>query len=257
MYKFRDLNITNSIETKDKELVIYIDDIPLSIEGLKVLNIEGRETRERQTDTVDTHNDGVVLLSSKIKERVITVSLYLSVSLIEEYLKAFEDLNIALDKEKFKLSFSDDRDYYYNAVYINCDIKNKNSYNTILDISFLIPDVYKYSVDKTIDILNNEITEAVYKVDILNLKATLLSETDILEIKNITTGKKIIIRDNLKTGDVIEIKKDTILKNGVKDIRILSFLESDFSTFEIKRNNAIRIPNNKATLELTYRGVKL
>nr|DAD66434.1 MAG TPA: Receptor binding protein [Siphoviridae sp. ctyQ43] len=229
---------------------VVLDD---TIPGFKTINVEGRTLIGRKNEKRKVPGaDGEFLTSSTLDSRPIVVK-YLLENTNSNYRDNFNKLNMLLHSDESKiLKFTDEPDYYFNAILESVDDIEETSNSVVSTFTFLCLDPYKYKVvDKDTGVNNVTITKLPNNRNEFTpelIKVIVNSVSDKIIIKNQTTTKKIIINHNsFAVGDVLEIdlNKDYPLKlNAMVRSELIDFVESDFD-FTVKQGDVITCSNSR------------
>ena len=228
---------------------IVLDD---TIPGFTTINVEGRALIGRKNEKRKVPGaDGEILTSSTLDPRPIVVK-YMLKNTNSNYRDNFNKLNMLLQTDEQKiLKFTDEPDYYFNAILESVDDIEETSNNVVSTFTFLCLDPYKYKeVDKDTGVSSVTITKLPNNRNEFTpelIKVIVNSVSDKIIVKNQTTTKKIIINNSFAVGDVLEIdlNKDYPLKlNSMVRSELIDFVESDFD-FTVKQGDTITCSNSR------------
>lgn len=243
-YDFVNINEmpSNSETLKTSFGGIVLDDLGA---GFATLNVFGREVPlMRIKTTARTGADGEWLEEQSLAARKISVEA----SVDSDDLSGTTSLLMgALLKADQKLSFSDDDQYYYNAIFIGTNQPDRRSYQGVMRFEFLCLDPYKYH--STQDVVTGKWLAWNSLPNVPDeLTVTLTANGGVgvpLKITNARSGKSIIIDtdSNFAIGDVVKITWGmipAIKLNNVNHLAMLS-IDGDFELFEISNNDELTI----------------
>ena len=237
--------------------------IPINqvIEGYRQLTVTGRGLVGRSVKTTSiSGRRGVWIEDISEPERVIEIKYQLTADSSAELREKFNLLNEFLRKgadenNLLEVSFKDEPDYYYYAIFNGADAIEENALTVVSRFSLLVPDGFKKTREQTstgkISITNGlEVTPA-------SITVTTTKPTN--EVK-ITNGRQTISFTGIYEGAkdiVIEFEQDEA-KATYKNRSILSELDlfSDLENFKVRNHDNITATN--ATIkEVVWRDERL
>lgn len=263
MYKFYNPNKASYPFTSKLQTIVNGINLDEKIAGYKTLAVYGRELAEKKVDYLNdiyvNHDNRYI--DSNYVEREITVVYEIQRSTIKEFRETFEELNYYLREPNFQLIFTDDREFFYIATLSSIDLIDKNTLNLQSSFNLIAINPFKKSVDTEIlEFTQSGILKKVthYPIEIEGILVTIKEASSKLILRNVTTGRRIILDKEFKVGEqlVINFKDGTILgKNNLDYMKHLE-LTSDWEDFEVSYNNELNT-NVKADVKIEYREVRL
>lgn len=263
MYKFYNPNKASYPFTSKLQTIVNGINLDEKIAGYKTLAVYGRELAEKKVEYLNdiyiNHDNRYI--DSNYVEREITVVYEIQQSTIKEFRETFEELNYYLREPNSQLIFTDDREFFYIATLSSIDRIEKNTLKLQSSFNFIAINPFKKSVDtEMLEFTQNGILKKVthYPIEIEGILVTLKEATDKFILRNVTTGKRIILDSKFRVGEyfIIDFKEGTIL--GRNDFNYMQFLEltSDWEDFEISYNDELNT-NINADVKIEYREVRL
>lgn len=256
MYYFIDLNEEPVKKNRTLQTVINNTNLDDQYYGqFRTLTVTGRgliAPTINITDKVGT--DGAWLDSSNYPPRTITVE-----ALIQTKIELFQLLNAGIGKEEIKLNFTDDPFWEWHAFLSAVNESKEDSSETVIELEFTCLDPYKYKT------LETEISTGVIYPNILfetipNSASVIMKESsNQIKITNESTGKNIVVRNELLKEDEITFDFDPVNPKIYKkrgstksDITVDLDILSDFETFSFVGGNKITVTPASSTIAITY-----
>ena len=219
--------------------------------GYLTVNVEGRGLLAKEINSINIPGrDGDYILESKYPPREIKVYYYITADSHPEWLERMQKLNQVLQtNEDVEFYFQDENCKRYGRVIKTMD----PPYDSHRGIGYFIiycQDPWAY---KSIKSFNGEIiTSNQYPVKIEEISFTVSNSTNLVKIINSTTGKKIILSGDFKSGDKVRITFDEIKVNERNRMNWLDPMVSDYHSFELYSGDKL-IVNNAKELVVNYR----
>lgn len=233
------------------------------IAGYKTLAVYGRELAQKEilylTETYMEFDNRYI--DSNYMEREITVRYEIQANTIKEFREIFEQLNFYLSKPNSKVTFTDDREFYYTCTLGAIEMIDINSLRLQSSFSLIAINPFKRSVESEIlsfDKRGKMKKVTLYPVELENIMIRFKEPTDKLILRNETTGKRIILDNSFISGEkiLINFKDGKIIGRGNKDYMEYLELTSNWEDFEISYNDLIS-SNANTNIQIEYREVRL
>lgn len=249
MYDFRDLQPrAEPSSSLPLEAICYAGKwLDREIPEFETLVVEGRAGFERQINAPERIGDGNLYLSSRIKERKLTVVFRLLCNTIERYNEVLAKLNQLTYASKVEVKFADDPDYHYVGTITSINL-DKPLLTTTGKIEIECSDPYKYSDPKTITITGSSFS--ISDNDLSYLQTPKLIEfipsNTISKFEMRTNaGKTFVLNETIGAGSklVIDFNALTIKVNNASRLMSLK-LSSNFSDFYIQYGSQITLNTN-------------
>lgn len=246
MYDFRDLQPrAEPSPSLPLEAICYAGKwLDREIPEFETLVVEGRAGFERQINAPERVGDGNLYLSSRIKERKLTVVFRLLCNTIERYNEVLAKLNQLTYATKVEVKFADDQNYHYIGTITNISLDSPLLMTTG-KIEIECSDPYRYSEPKTIAATSNVFSisdsELSYQQTPKLVEFTPMHPVSNFEMRT-NTGKVLVINETIEEGSkvVIDFNALTIKVNNVSRLMALK-LTSNFSDFYIQHGSQITL----------------
>ena len=222
---------------------IFVDDIALenSVDGFRVLTVSGREFVDKLAivQSIDG-KDGSLFIGSRQGSRVLEVRYLLNAESDTDFREKFNTLNGILQQGMMKISFNDEPDYYFNAIFSDGKSVPQGRNSIVSSFTLFCPDPYKY---KDLPVVSGASVTAglgawfPYKIN--EIKTIMSAAHDGFMIKNTTSGRKIKLLGNFTAGQQLVIRDQEILLNGNPIMDRLDFVSSDWGKFIINAGDEI------------------
>lgn len=242
MYQFKDIHeageVSSVLRTTFNGRVL--DDL-LSSQGslFQTLTVDGRGLLDVEAKTVDVSGrHGKYFRSHRYLERQLTVGIRLMAPDNGAFRLLYERLNAALaTAEPAYLSFSDEPNRYYKALFISSDNPQELSNDQLLTLTFMCYDPFKYSSKQRLTGLGVD-----YQGDMpVYPKLTITLSDDGTELRLLHVQKQQYVRlvGQYRAGNKIEIDmaKRTVTQNGRDILQDLDMVNSRFFAFDKGANN--------------------
>lgn len=222
---------------------IFVDGeaLEIAVEGFRVLTVSGREFTDKLAITQDIDGrDGSLFINSRQASRILEVRYLLETSSNADFRAKFNKLNGILQQGMMKISFNDEPDYYFNAIFRDGKPVPQGRNSVVSSFTLFCPDPYKY---KDLPVVSSQSVTAglgvwfPYKIN--EIKTTMTANHDGFIIKNITSGRKIKLLGNFTTGQELVIRDQKILLNGNPIMERLDFVSTDWGKFIINAGDEI------------------
>ncbi|SJZ37842.1 distal tail protein Dit [Garciella nitratireducens] len=227
------------------------------IPGFRTLNVFGRETigRENIIQKIEGR-EGVLYIGNSLPSRVIRVEYWLKADTAQELMHKFELLNYYLKGEQNKIVFTDDPDYYWIGTLDNMDEIEDATNWVVSKFTILCPDPYKYSneLKQLVGVDNLEFGYLnMYPILPEEIKLTMNKDGDIINFKNTTRAKNIILNSNFTIGQEILINpsEQEITLNGQNILNTLD-LTSNLEDFYLEFGD-ILTSTLSCDIQITFR----
>lgn len=231
------------------------------VDGYRQLTVSGRGLVGQSVKTTSiTGRRGVWVEDISDPERVLEIKYQLTADSSAELREKFFALNKFLRQTKFsvemlEVSFKDEPDYYYYAIFNGADAIEENALTVVSRFSLLVPDGFKKTRERTstgeISIISGgEVTP-------VSITVTTSKATDTVKITN---GRQTISFTGTYEANkdiVIEFLQDEV-KATYKNRNILSELDlfSDLENFKVKAFDNITA-TNATVKEVVWREERL
>ena len=231
------------------------------VDGYRQLTVSGRGLVGQSVKTTSiTGRRGVWVEDISEPERVLEIKYQLTADSSAELREKFFALNKFLRQTKFsvemlEVSFKDEPDYYYYAIFNGADAIEENALTVVSRFSLLVPDGFKKTRERTstgeISIISGgEVTP-------VSITVTTSKATDTVKITN---GRQTISFTGTYEANkdiVIEFLQDEV-KATYKNRNILSELDlfSDLENFKVKAFDNITA-TNATVKEVVWRDERL
>lgn len=196
----------------------------------KTILVEGRELLDYEHLTTDVDGrHGSYFQGSKAEPRVITITVHLSAVDAPNLLKLYMELNKVLKKQKEeKLSFSDDEESFFNAVFVKHQTEHSSKNEAIIKLEFRCYDPMKYTTSK--HSLSHVIDYAGYEDVKPVIFLTLQGEGTELRLLHIEKQLYVRLTGHFQNGDIVtfDMKKRTITQNDRDVLKNLDMVNSRF-----------------------------
>ena len=262
MYDFKNLEPHPAVSKLPSNAMTFNGQtIEAQVPGYTTLNIVGRETISDiiQTLGATPGQDGLPILGRSLPARAIQIEYRLTAATAADLQQKFRALRAALDKPGI-FSFADDPGVFYNGQLEEMGDVPPERLDIVGTYSILCGDPYKYTAPQTAT--GNPQTVALpspYQIHPDKIEATLTAAGTKVTIRNITTGRRIILNGSYKIGDKIVFAPSAsnpllrITKNGAAAMAQLDYVTSDFGKFTVKNGDQVDVTPS-ASLTLTLRG---
>lgn len=231
------------------------------VDGYRQLTVSGRGLVGQSVKTTSiTGRRGVWVEDISEPERVLEIKYQLTADSSAELREKFFALNKFLRQTKFsvemlEVSFKDEPDYYYYAIFNGADAIEENALTVVSRFSLLVPDGFKKTRERTstgeISIISGgEVTP-------VSITVTTSKATDTVKITN---GRQTISFTGTYEANkdiVIEFEQDEV-KATYKNRSILSELDlfSDLENFKVRNFDSITA-TNATVKEVVWRDERL
>lgn len=215
-----------------QDLIFNGINIDREIKNYRTINVEGRQLAKDEKD-----------------KRIIIVHFLMKARKHGEFLESIRRLNeIILTDEDVKFQFNDEVGHRIGKV---IEVEDP-AYDSHVGIGkFKIEaDPFLYRNFKISTGAFPRFKFRKYPVKIDRISATTEIGNKVI-VRNVTTGRKIILNGDFKSGDKLEITKNTITINGENKLMWLDYAESDYHEFKIYSENEVIIEGGK-DLEIEY-----
>lgn len=228
-----------------------------AIDGYLTINVEGRGLLNRNISAIDIPGqEGQSITDYKIQSRNIIVHYLLKASNSKAFMKRLHLLHEYLfSNEDVVFQFGDEPYYRLGRLY---EVQDP-PYDQLQGIgSFTIFCQNPYKFDVIRKLVGNPVTlisDSILPVHPDVILVTLKENADKLVVSNLGNGKRIIINDAFKIGDLVEIdiKSAEIKRNNQNIMSKLDYAETDFHEFMIKNNDQIIVGPVSSDLNISYR----
>ncbi len=243
----------------------YVLELTDNEENYQITNIEGLDPPKADINTSSyANNDGFSFNGSKIKDREIVITMKINGDVEENRLKLYKYFRI---KEWCKIYYKSElRDVFIEG-YVQTMDAPKFTQNTTAQISILCPDPYFKDVEIMVQSISKIIKKFVFPFSIDMKEPTIVSEVELekisnivndsetetglminilfmgtvnkLEIRNIDTGKNIIIDYEFKKNDKLIINcnrgnKTVILTRDAVKYNLIPFIRKGYTFFQLE-----------------------
>lgn len=231
------------------------------VDGYRQLTVSGRGLVGQSVKTTSiTGRRGVWVEDISEPERVLEIKYQLTADSSAELREKFFALNKFLRQTKFsvemlEVSFKDEPDYYYYAIFNGADAIEENALTVVSRFSLLVPDGFKKTRERTstgeISIISGgEVTP-------VSITVTTSKATDTVKITN---GRQTISFTGTYEANkdiVIEFEQDEV-KATYKNRSILSELDlfSNLENFKVRNFDSITA-TNATVKEVVWRDERL
>ena len=234
-----------------------------TVPGYTTLNVTGRETISDDLSTTGSipGRDGTHVIARALPARVLGIEYRLTAPDAQQLQEAFRELRAVLDAPG-KITFADDPGIAYFGQL--SDMSEVPPYTNDLIGTFAIfcADPYKYETNAKTHTGNPKAIPqpSPYAVPPDEVKVTLATAAAGAAIKNITTGRQIILTGAFLAGDIIRFTPQAanlalrLTVNGQAAMARLDYLASDFGAFTISSGDTIQVTPADATVSVTLRG---
>lgn len=211
------------------------------IPGYQTLNIAGRGLLGRALDTVIVAGRvGDVVLGQRVPPRDITVYYLIKKTCNQEMQASLELLHTTLSSEADVTFQFGDEDYYRIGRLASVKNPPYDSYSGVGSFTIHCQDPYKYKampVLSGIKIVMPATSNNGYRLDQIDVTFTLLA--DGFSVKNVTTGRSIILLGDFMIGDKLRITDGGIWVNDQPAMHRLDFVNSDWQEFRLNAGDTI------------------
>jgi predicted phage tail component-like protein len=215
-----------------------LDDI---ISGYQTLNIAGRGLLGRALDTVIVAGRvGDVVLGQRVPPRDITVYYLIKSASNQDMQESLELLHMALSSEDDVTFQFGDEEYYRIGRLASAENPPYDSYSGVGSFTIHCQDPYKYKEMPALSGTNITLPETSndgYRLDQIDVTFTLLA--DGFSVKNVTTGRSIILLGDFLAGDTLRITDKGIWVNDEPAMDRLDFVNSDWQEFKLNAGDKI------------------
>ena len=235
--------------------------LDLVVSGYRQLTVTGRGLVGQTVKTTSiAGRRGVWIEDISEPERVLEIKYQLTANSSAELRERFNKLNqffrnTADENNLLEISFKDEPDFYYYAIFNGADAIEENALTVVSRFSLLVPDGFKKSkTKKSTGIIS---ISGRFEVTPVSITVTTLKATNTVKI---ISGKQIISFTGAYAENkdiVIEFKQDEV-KATYEGRSILSELDlfSDLENFKVK-NLDIITATNAVVKEVVWRDEKL
>lgn len=225
--------------------------------GLVSHEFEERDINGRQT---------LYLEDIKVRRREVVVKCQIKAKNNEGFRRIMEEINKMLIRRTVsELEFTDDEDWYFNAILSEVSDVEENTNKAVVELTFYCQNPYKYKKEKTIlvssaDILSIDTHFPIVPEEII---ITFNGQPDDIQIHNTHTEQKIVFKVEGgqvgKTNKLYINQKETFIgyTNNQNAFLGVNLLESDFKQFSISDGEQVVVQPTPQSVEITYRGRKL
>lgn len=263
MYGYSKLEKHNDIVAFEPSDNMAINGVTLNrvVDGYRQLTVSGRGLVGQSVKTTSiTGRRGVWVEDISEPERVLEIKYQLTADSSAELREKFFALNKFLRQTQFsvemlEVSFKDEPDYYYYAIFNGADAIEENALTVVSRFSLLVPDGFKKTRERTstgeISIISGgEVTP-------VSITVTTSKATDTVKITN---GRQTISFTGTYEANkdiVIEFEQDEV-KATYKNRSILSELDlfSDLENFKVQVFDNITA-KNAIVKEVVWRDERL
>ena len=231
------------------------------VDGYRQLTVSGRGLVGQSVKTTSiTGRRGVWVEDISEPERVLEIKYQLTADSSAELREKFFALNKFLRQTKFsvemlEVSFKDEPDYYYYAIFNGADAIEENALTVVSRFSLLVPDGFKKTRERTstgeISIISGgEVTP-------VSITVTTSKATDTVKITNGIQTISFTGTYEANKDIVIEFEQDEV-KATYKNRSILSELDlfSDLENFKVRNFDSITA-TNATVKEVVWRDERL
>lgn len=221
------------------------------IKNYETVNIYGRSLLAEELETVKVlGRDGEVVLNSQYPSRKIMVEFLIRGLSNRDKLEKLRQLsNYLYSKTDVEIVFGDFPDVYWFGRVSSFQEPPGDYFQGIGTITILCSDPHPYSGNK--ESTGFIAANSIFPVKIERITATIKDAISKLIIKNEKNGQRIILDDDFRAGQVIEITKDRITKNGQNILMKLDYIDSEFQNFKCFGGDGISATG--AGLKVRYR----
>lgn len=211
------------------------------IPGYQTLNIDGRGLLGRALDTVIVAGRaGDVVLGQRVPSRDITVYYLIKKTSNQEMQASLELLHTTLSSEDDVTFQFGDEDYYRIGRLASVKNPPYDSYSGVGSFTIHCQDPYKYKEMPALSGTNITLPKTSndgYRLDQIDVTFTL--PADGFSVKNVTTGRSIILLGDFLVGNTLQITDRSILVNDEPAMDRLDFVNSDWQEFKLNAGDKI------------------
>ena len=259
LYRFTDID---KDPLMDKGLLTFINGISIEnkIEGFKTLTVKGREMISNVLSQIEDieGRDGSIVTSSKLPPRIIEVKYLLEAKNSRRFQDSFRRLNLLLrDKigEDSVFTFSDEWGTFYYGQLEEVGEVPEHSNKVVSTFTIYCQDPYKYG--RVVELKGNPIQvgfHSSYPTIPEEISFYPGSDSKLIKISNLTTGRRIIMNGSYTSRNKVVIKisgeQNQIMVGGRNAMKDLS-LDSDFGSFKVSPLDKIRVtPSSDMTIKI-------
>lgn len=231
------------------------------VDGYRQLTVSGRGLVGQSVKTTSiAGRRGVWVEDISEPERILEIKYQLTADSSAELREKFFSLNKFLrngldENNLFKVSFKDEPDYYYYAIFNGADTIEENALTIVSRFSLLVPDGFKKTREQT---STGKISlSSSFEVTPVSITVTTSKATDTVKITN---GRQTISFTGTYEANkdiVVEFEQDEV-KATYKNRSILSELNlfSDLENFKVSNFDTITA-TNATVKEVVWRDERL